>query len=303
MAERDLNNIIFKLEGSSNSGALNTGVTQQTAVSAAGISGTVTAAAINLSDARLDTGLILNGDAATTSNRLPINGDRFPLSQYIINDSTENLFSVNFVTNNEGYFSINVTEMLKNTKFIKFYQKYKGQITLNITIEIPKTATYNVFVDNVKITIEFKETERGINFEGYSYYEKDGALILSPIEDRVTELATLRRTYKTVEDNYLLVKKQFESQVTSDIDLEIDTAETYEPKTFKNVITRLLEFQSGTLQPAIAYTKTAKLTTENERLTIIDNLVNLLAQQYPDITIEDGEGIPYNTSSELAAEA
>ena len=301
MAEIGLNNIIFKIEGSSNSTALNTGSAQP--VSAPGVSGTVTAAAINLSDARPDTGLILNGDAATTSNRLPINGDRFPLSQYIINDSTENLFSVNFVTNNEGYFSIDITEMLKNTKFIRFYQKYRGQITLNITIEIPKTATYNVFVDNVKITIEFKETERGINFDGYSYYEKDGALILSPIEDRVTELATLRRTYKTVEDNYLLVKKQFESQVTGDIDLEIDTAETYEPKTFKNVITRLLEFQSGTLHPAIAYTKTAKLTTENERLTIIDNLVNLLAQQYPDITIEDGEGIPYNTSSELTAEA
>ena len=301
MSEREINNIIFRLEGSSNSVTQNTGSAQP--VSAPGVSGTVTVAAINLSDARTDTGLILNGDAATTSNRLPINGDRVPLSQYIINDSTENLFSVNFVTNNEGYFSIDITEMLKNTKFIRFYQKYRGQITLNITIEIPKTATYNVFVDNVKITIEFKKTELGINFDGYDYYEKDGALILSPIEDRVTELAALRRTYKTVEDNYLLVKKQFESQVTSDIDLEIDTAETYEPKTFKNVITRLLEFQSGTLQPAIAYTKTAKLTTENDRLTIIDNLVNLLAKQYPNITIEDGEGIPYNTSSELTAEA
>jgi hypothetical protein len=210
---------------------------------------------------------------------------------------------VNFITNNEGYASIDLTRMLTNTTFIKFYQKYKGEITLNITIEIPKTSTYNVFVDNIKITPKWTASDRRIDFESYNYYERDDSIILSSIADTVTNLVTLRRTYKKVEENYLLVKKQFESQVSGNVDLEIDTAEAYEPTTFKAVITRLLEFQIGTLQPAIAYTKTAKLTTENERLTIINNLVNLLAKQYPDITIEDGEGIPYDTGTKLVAEA
>ena len=112
-------------------------------------------------------------------------------------------------------------------------------------------------------------------------------------------MATIRETYKTVEENYLLVKKQYESQVSGDVDLEIDTAETYEPTTFKNVITRLLEFQVGTLQPALEYTKTAKLTTEYDRLNTMDKLINILSKMYPNITIDDGEGIPYNSDKSL----
>jgi Na+-translocating ferredoxin:NAD+ oxidoreductase RnfG subunit len=292
MAENQINNIIFKFEGDSKSAAM-------LELRASDIfKGTINVAAINLSDTQLNGGLILNGDAATTVNKLPIGGI-FPISRYIINDNTENLYTVNFVTDTDGLVSIDLTEILKNTKFIKFYQKYSGQITLNVTIEIPKTNIYNVFVDNVKITPYFHDNITGIQFNSYNYFEQDDVITLSSIEDKITDLATLRQTYKTVEENYLLAKKQYESQVTDDVDLEIDTAESYEPKTFKTVITRLLEFQVGTLQPAIEYTNTAKLTTENERLTIIDKLVNLVAGQYPDITIEDGEGMPYNSDNTL----
>lgn len=290
MAENQINNIIFKFEGASNSASM-------LQLRASDIfKGTVTVAAINLLNNQFNGGLILNGDTATGTGM-------FPISRYIINDNTENLYTVNFVTNRDGLVSIDLTEMLRNTKFIKFYQKYNGHITLNVTIEIPKTNTYNVFVDNVKITPDFKDTIAGIEFSGYNYFEQEEVITVSAIEDKITDLATLRQTYKTVEENYLLAKKQYESQVTDDVDLEIDTVEMYEPKTFKNVITRLLEFQVGTLQPAIEYTNTAKLTTENERLTIIDKLVNLVAGQYPDIRIEDGEGIPYNIETALTENA
>jgi hypothetical protein len=218
-----------------------------------------------------------------------------PLSRYTINDTTENLFSVSFITDDDGYTKVDLSKMLLNTTFIKFYQKYKGEVTLNVTIEIPKTDKYNVFVGNAKITPSWKKEESGIIFESYDYYNNDDTIILSPIEDKVTDLATLRQTYKTVEENYLLVKKRYESQIVGEVDLEIDTTETYEPKSLKTVITRLLEFQVGTLQPALEYTKTAKLTTEYDRLNTMDKLVNILSKMYPNITIEDGEGIPYNS--------
>jgi hypothetical protein len=287
MAENSINNIIFKIEGSDNSEFQS--VSQ---LSADRFKGNITIAAINLSDDEKGGTRTLN-DAKT-----PVFGG--PLIRYIINDATENLYSVNFVTGNDGVASIDLTAMLSNTQFIKFYQKYKGKVSFNVTIEIPKTDTYNVFVGNAKITPELKSEEGSITFENYDYSRED-VITVSSIEEKITDLATLRQRYKTVEDNYLLIKKQFESQTVGEIDLEIDTAETYEPATFKNVITRLLEFQVGTLSPAIDYTKTAKLTTEHDRLNTINKLINIICKMYPNITIEDGEGIPYDSSGKIEA--
>ena len=289
MRENELNNIIFKIEGSINESEFRgLELTDK-------FKGTVTVSAINLSDN--EGGVIIDGGVKTT-----LNGEQSPLSRYTINDTTENLFSVNFITDDSGFTSIDLTGLLRNTKFIKFYQKYKGFVTLNVTIEIPKTDINNVFVGNTKITPQWKREESEISFDSYNYYEQEDVITLSPIEDKITDLATLRQTYKTAEDNYFLVKKQYESQIFGEVDLEIDTTETYEPKSLKTVITRLLEFQVGTLQPALEYTKTAKLTTEYDRLYTMDKLVNILSKMYPNITIEDGEGIPYNSDIDPKSE-
>ena len=240
------------------------------------------------------------GDNILTEERLP---NDFRGVSITINDTTENIFSVGFITNNEGYGKVDLSKMLTNPTFIKFYQKYKGQITLNITIEIPKTEKYKVFVGNVKITPSWYGEKGEIIFESYNYYDKNGSIVLSPIENTVTNLAMLRQVYKTVEDNYLLVKKQYESQISGEVNLEIDTLETYEPKSFKAVITRLLEFQVGTLQPALDYTKTTKLTIEYDRLNIMNKLISILCKMYPKITIEDGEGMPYNSGIDVKSEA
>lgn len=210
-----------------------------------------------------------------------------------INDTTEVLYNVGVISDDEGIINVDLTNLLTNKIFFKFYEKYKGDITISITIEIPKTEKYRSFVENYKITPNWGENDNGTYFENYNYYENDDTIILSPISDKITDLPTLRQTYKTIEDRYLLIKKQYESQIVGELDIEIDTTEDYEPKTFKNVITRLLEFQEGTLQPAIDYTKTAKLTTEFDRLTTIDKIINIISKMYPNITIEDGEGLPY----------
>ena len=286
MAENGLNNIIFKFEEYYDNGGA------QELIAVAGVRGTVTVNAINLSNNRDSTGLTTGDTKAPTDN---------PLVRYIVTDSTENLFSANFVTDDNGTVSIDITAMLQDVKFIKFYQKYKGKVTFNIIIEIPKTDTYNVFVGNAKITPELKSEGSSIKFESYNYYDRDDTIILSLLADKITDLATLRQTYKTVEENYLLVKKQYESQTAGDVDLEIDTVETYEPTTFKYVITRLLEFQVGTIHPALDYTMTAKLTTEYDRLNTINKLINVVCKMYPNITIEDGEGIPYDSSGKIEA--
>ena len=158
-----------------------------------GVSGKVNISVINL----------LNKETAADQPREVVGIT--PLSRYTINDTTENLFTVSFITDDDGYTKVDLSKMLLNTTFIKFYQRYKGEVTLNVTIEIPKTDKYNVFVGNAKITPSWKKEESGIIFKSYDYYNNDDTIILSPIEDKVTDLATLRQTYKTVEENYLLV--------------------------------------------------------------------------------------------------
>jgi hypothetical protein len=229
------------------------------------------------------------------TNKLP--------ARYIIDDTTDNLFTTRFLIDETGYITINLTSMLSNSRLLKFVTKYKDSSVLSVTINIPKTTNYGSLTRNFKLPVKWKQGELGLTFDPYDYYDQADAIILQPIADQVTEFATLRRTYKTIEDAYLLIKNQFETQLVGEIDLEIDTAETYEPRNFKTVITRLLEFQVGTIQPALDYTKTAKLTTEYDRLTTMNTLIDVICKMYPDVTIEDGEGIPYDFGDRLEQDA
>jgi len=250
----------------------------------------------------IDTSKLTNIDdtlsTKTELDRVQADTNRFPI-RYIIDDTTDNLFTTRFLIDETGYITINLTSMLSNSRLLKFYAKYKDTVVLSVTINIPKTSNYSSLTENIKLPVKWKQGERGLTFDPYDYYDQGDAIILQPIADQVTEFATLRRTYKTIEDAYLLIKTQYETQLTGEVELEIDTAETYEPKNFKTVITRLLEFQVGTILPAVEYTKTAKLTTEYDRLTTINTLINVICKMYPDITIEDGEGIPYDSGDKL----
>ena len=70
----------------------------------------------------------------------------------------------------------------------------------------------------------------------------------------------------------------------------------YQPNSFTKVITRLLEFQQGTLVTSLDFARNADLTQLFALLGPVNGLeneINSLAGLYPDITIEDGEGIPY----------
>lgn len=288
-----MNTISFKFES-------NPDITEDVTVS--GISGQIDVAlnSINSLDqaATADTSSIKSelDRADRDTNKLP--------ARYIIDDTTDNLFTTRFLIDETGYITINLTSMLSNSRLIKFVEKYKDTSMLSVTINIPKTTIYSSFTGNFKIPVRWKkDVNRGLTFDPYDYADENDSIILQSIADQITEFATLRRTYKTIEDAYLLIKNQFETQLIGEIDLEIDTAETYEPKNFKTVITRLLEFQVGTIQPALEYTKTAKLTTEYDRLNTMNTLINVICKMYPDVTIEDGEGIPYDSGDRLEQDA
>jgi hypothetical protein len=76
------------------------------------------------------------------------------------------------------------------------------------------------------------------------------------------------------------------------LDLILSSAE-YQPNSFTKVITRLLEFQEGTLSTSIDYAENANLLDLKDLLGTLNTEIGDLAGLYPEITIEDGEGIPY----------
>ena len=76
------------------------------------------------------------------------------------------------------------------------------------------------------------------------------------------------------------------------LELILSSAE-YQPNSFTKVITRLLEFQEGTLSTSIDYAENANLLDLKDLLGTLNTEIGDLAGLYPEITIEDGEGIPY----------
>jgi hypothetical protein len=90
--------------------------------------------------------------------------------------------------------------------------------------------------------------------------------------------------------------KNYQAQLIAQSDELILSTYEYQPTNFTYVITRLLEFQQGTLISSLDFAENANLTQLYNLLgpvNGISNEINSLSGIYPEITIEDGEGIPY----------
>ncbi len=207
-------------------------------------------------------------------------------------DSSENILSQDFRIGENGIIEISFKQGWITDTFRKFINKYKGsrwQVQFKVIINLnsgnfPKNTYKDIIYFN------FIDIELG-SFEQSN--EANNIRILTESEIS-KDILQIKSNFKTVEEDYILAKKQYEAQLKSNVDLEIDTVNPYEPRSFKTVITRLLEFQEGTINPSLDYTKVAGLDSEYKKLEVINKLITNLTRMYPSITIKDGEGIPYN---------
>jgi hypothetical protein len=230
-------------------------------------------------------------DEAQTTTKEPI------LGRYTIIDSTDFLFKQEFKTDSEGLVVINLDKTLSSTEAIRFYRNYfeKYTIALKTVIEVPKNENYDYLITSDNIQVEWEKDVKFPQFKSNVYSNYNDFIYLEALGSRVTNFIQLKSQYKTAEETYLQIKKRYESEVVSNIvDVELPTNDSYEPINFAQVITRLLEFQAGTLTPGISHAKSLNLETEYKRLDTLNKLINNITRMYPKITIEDGEGIPYN---------
>jgi hypothetical protein len=217
--------------------------------------------------------------------------------KYTIIDSTDFLLKQEFKTDSEGLVVINLDKTLSSTEAIRFYRNYfkKYTVALKTVIEVPKNENYDYSITSDNIQVEWEKESKFPQFKSINYSNYNDAIYLEPVGTTATDFTQLKSQYKTAEETYLQIKKRYESEVVSNIvDVELPTNDPYEPISFAQVITRLLEFQVGTLTPGISHAKSLNLETEYKRLDTLNKVINNITRMYPKITIDDGEGIPYS---------
>jgi hypothetical protein len=225
--------------------------------------------------------------------------------KYTIIDSTDFLLKQEFKTDGKGLVVINLDKTLSSTEAIRFYRNYfeKYTVALKTVIEVPKNENYDYSITSDNIQVEWEKESKFPQFKSITYSNYNDFIYLEALGSRVTNFVQLKSQYKTAEETYLQIKKRYESEVVSNIvDVELPTNDPYEPINFAQVITRLLEFQAGTLTPGISHAKSLNLETEYKRLDTLNKVINNITRMYPKITIDDGEGIPYRYSKEFSTE-
>jgi hypothetical protein len=212
-------------------------------------------------------------------------------------DTSDILFE-NKGTSENGELNFDLNELMSNSTLIKYYRLYneKYKIEFKIIVEVPKTDTYNYLITKISILpkILYSDKNDKYYFDDYDYINNNDFIYLTAIDPNVQKTITsLKAEFKAKELEYNIAKTLYETEIKGTTDIKLENENEYEPPTFKNIITRLLEFKEGTLTPSIKYTSEAKLTDINTKLVTISKIISLITKQYPDITIDDGEGIPY----------
>jgi hypothetical protein len=211
-------------------------------------------------------------------------------------DSTDYLSKQSSRVNEQGQAVINLDKTFLSTEAYRFYQNYyqKYTIALKIVIEVPKSEIYASSITSDNILVKWT-VSKYLQFDSINYSEYNDDIYLESVGNNIVDFVQLRSTLKTAEESYLLIKKRYDSELlSSTTDLELPISATYEPASFSQVITRLLEFQEGTLIPGLSHAEKLNLDVEYKRLDTMNKIVNIVTGMYPKITIEDGEGIPYN---------
>jgi hypothetical protein len=120
-------------------------------------------------------------------------------------------------------------------------------------------------------------------------------LTLIAADNSKVNLDTLEKSFKEKEAEYLKAKRMYEENLkVADTTRIFEQLTDNEPTKFSQVITRMLEFEESTLDAGLRFTKKTNLTQEHGYLDSIKTAILNFKLLYSDISISDGEGLPYS---------
>ena len=211
-------------------------------------------------------------------------------------DSTDVLFKQSLSEYNASepwVGQIRADELIRNSKYIEFFKTYskKAQIWFDIKVYTDKTGSYKSTVIIESTALKLDEGMGGFNFQDINI---DKNFELPSLSYDIENINKLKIDFKDLEAQYLAAKAQYETEVKDAGLIVFEQNEPYEPSDGTYIITRMLEFQLGTLIPAIRHFKTIQNNAALRQAQVINQFLTQLTNLFPDITLDDGEGMPYN---------
>jgi hypothetical protein len=216
---------------------------------------------------------------------------------------TEPLLTGVETTNASGIIEVDVTNAFTETMFIKVYEKYGNLKEYNVSLFITLTTEKQ----EISPFIYLGKTEKPEELLAYNVYKDGSDYKYSDLdywdefddffvpEVVISESLLIEYQKRKIEsqNKYLLSLQDFQGEIESQSILLIPTLNRFNPINFTNIITRCLELSVGTIENALEYTTEAGLIAETNRLSGIKTTISQISSLYPTITIDQGEGLPY----------
>ena len=217
------------------------------------------------------------------------------------------LQNITGVSNSEGEVILNSDKIIQTKEFTKYWELYlddvvargeSGTFELKSKTTSKPTDNYSSFSNIIEFSLSDNSKDIGKDEKTGFYsipeisYHK--TIVLLSIDDSEVDIDTLEKNFRDAEDTYITTKKIFEENLKLvDTSKIFEKLTDYEPSNWTKVITRLLEFEEGTLDAGLRFCKKTGLDEEFKRLDMIKTSILYIKNLYPDISISDGEGIPY----------
>jgi hypothetical protein len=208
-------------------------------------------------------------------------------------------------TDSNGIVEVDVTNVFSDSTFLELWQKFSNTKNYNVSLQIELQSEkqeigpylYLSRADIPQILSAYNVTfDRYIDeysFPDFNYWGEYGEFTVDEIviDEELLKAAQAKKLES--QRKYINSLEDFQNEIVSQSSLQIPYLNEYNPININQIITRCLELNVGTIENGLAYTTDAGLVAETNRLNKIKTLVNQISNLYPTITIEDGEGIPY----------
>jgi hypothetical protein len=126
-------------------------------------------------------------------------------------------------------------------------------------------------------------------------YPATGSIIVyAGISMSPTAFSSSKDTFYAVSDNYENSLSTFKNKLTYADSITLPQPYAYNPARVENITTRLLELRESTITPGLRFAAMADgRAVQLAILNRINDIISSYSSNYPTLTLDTGEGIPY----------
>jgi hypothetical protein len=210
----------------------------------------------------------------------------------------------NFLTtDSNGIIEVDVTDVFSDSTFLQIWQKFNNLKNYNVSIQIelesekqeigPYMYISQTNIPQMLSAYNVTVLDGDYSYPDLQYWDEYESFEIDEIVIDEELLKAIQSKKLDSQRKYINSLQDFQNEIASQATLQIPVLNEYNPINITQVITRCLELSVGTVENGLTYTTEAGLVGPTTRLNKIKTLINQISNLYPTITIEDGEGIPY----------